>query len=55
MTAGSFSTGGDVSKFQRRTVPVKLVDPAAGVRADDTSIVRVARGTSVTPVTVGSK
>jgi len=55
MTAGSFSTGGDVSKFQRRTVPAKPVDPAAGIRADETSIVRIARGTSVTPVTVGSK
>jgi pilus assembly protein CpaB len=53
-SADTFSTGGDVSKFQRRTVPAKPVDPAlAG--AGQTAIVRIARGTSVTPITVGSK
>lgn len=55
--AQTFSTGGDVSKFQRRTVPAKPVDPAlaaaAGLAA--TPVVRVVRGTSVTPVAVGSK
>lgn len=53
-SSDTFSTGGDVSKFQRRTVPAKPIDPN-GVRADQTSIVRVARGTTVTPVTVGNK
>lgn len=53
----TFSTGGDVSKFQRRTVPAKPVDPAAALAAGAAKIeiVRVARGTSVTPVPVGSK
>ncbi|MFT3965338.1 MAG: Flp pilus assembly protein CpaB [Sphingobium sp.] len=53
----TFSTGGDVSKFQRRTVPAKPVDPAiaaaAGVGVGP--VVRVARGTAVTPVPLGSK
>ncbi len=58
MDAGrTYSTGGDVSKFQRRTVPAKPVDPAAAMAAGaaKVDIVRVARGTNVTPVPVGSK
>ena len=53
----TFSTGGDVSKFQRRTVPAKPVDPAAAAAAGlgVGPVVRVARGTAVTPVPVGSK
>ncbi|MCE7795850.1 Flp pilus assembly protein CpaB [Sphingobium sufflavum] len=53
----TFSTGGDVSKFQRRTVPAKPADPAAAMAASAAKgeVVRVARGTSVTPVPVGSK
>jgi pilus assembly protein CpaB len=57
----TFSTGGDVSKFQRRTVPAKPADPAvaaaaaAAAAAQVGDVVRVARGTAVTPVPVGSK
>ncbi|HEX7822243.1 MAG TPA: Flp pilus assembly protein CpaB [Sphingobium sp.] len=56
----TFSTGGDVSKYQRRTVPAKPADPAAAAAAlaagtAKVDIVRVARGTVVTPVPVGSK
>lgn len=49
----TFSTGGDVSKFQRRTVPAKPVDPNIGT--GDVKMVRIARGTAVTPTPVGSK
>ncbi len=53
----TFSTGGDVSKFQRRTVPGKPVDPAQAAAAGMTAIptVKVARGTAVTPVLLGDK
>lgn len=57
----TFSTGGDVSSFQRRSVPAKPIDPAqvaaAGALRDaqKTTFIRVARGTNVTPVPVGGK
>ncbi|MET0138306.1 MAG: Flp pilus assembly protein CpaB [Sphingobium sp.] len=57
----TFSTGGDVSKFQRRSVPAKPADPAvaaaaaAAAASQQGEVVRVARGTAVTPVPVGSK
>ncbi len=53
----TFSTGGDVSKFQRSSVPAKPIDPAKALAdgAGKVEIVRVARGTAVTPVSVGSK
>lgn len=57
----TFSTGADVSGFQRRTVPPKPIDMAAiaaqgALRtAQNTKIIRVARGTDVTPVPVGGK
>lgn len=50
----TFSTGGDVSKFQRRSVPAKPIDPAVA-GAGQVAMVRIARGTVVTPVPVGSK
>lgn len=50
----TFSTGGDVSKFQRRTVPAKPIDPNKAM-ASGIGIVRIARGTDVTPVPVESK
>ena len=51
----TFATGADVSRFQRRTVPAKPVDPYAsrypGATPTPTGpVVRVARGASVTPV-----
>jgi pilus assembly protein CpaB len=57
----TFSTGGDVSRFQRRTVPAKsnAAAPAAGAGAASTlpagPIVRVARGNEVTVVPVGAR
>lgn len=53
----TFSTGGDVSKFQRRTVPGKPVDPAQAAAAGITDVptVKVARGTAVTSVLLGDK
>jgi len=57
----TFSTGADVSNFQRRTVPAKPIDlaqvAAAGAlrSAQNTTFIRVARGTNVTPVPVGGK
>ncbi|CAN5408999.1 Flp pilus assembly protein CpaB [soil metagenome] len=54
----SFETGADVSRFQRRTVPGKPIDPnapgAAALLAKG-PIVRVARGNTVTDVAVGGK
>ena len=66
----TFSTGGDVSRFQRRTVPARAPDPSAPapVASANTSggatatfasvptgpVVRVARGNSVTVVPVGA-
>ncbi|HEX7873508.1 MAG TPA: Flp pilus assembly protein CpaB [Sphingobium sp.] len=49
----TFSTGGDVSKFQRHTVPAKPVAPNAATVVGP--VVNVARGVNVTPVPVGSK
>lgn len=59
-TAGSssFETGADVSRFQRRTVPGKPIDPAApgaAVLLAKGPIVRIARGNTVTDVAVGGK
>ncbi|MFS0735767.1 Flp pilus assembly protein CpaB [Sphingomonas sp. 1P06PA] len=65
----SFSTGADVSRFQRRSVPAKPVEPgqpaAAGGQSMVTSsgllprpagpIVRIARGNTVSEVPVGGK
>jgi pilus assembly protein CpaB len=61
----TFSTGGDVSRFQRRTVPaaansgnqiaqaVKGLGQALGVPSGP--VVRVARGNTVTVVPVGAR
>ena len=56
----SFTTGGDVSRFQRRTVPGKAQqggDPAASaaVPASIGPVVRVSRGNAVTVVPVGAR
>ncbi|MGE5563930.1 MAG: Flp pilus assembly protein CpaB [Bacillota bacterium] len=60
----TFTTGGDVSRFQRRTVPAKPVDPsaqpgAAGPRTGPAQptgpVVRLARGNEVTVVPVGAR
>ena len=61
---GTFSTGADVSRFQRSTVPVKAAaDPApagapaapGAAAAPKGPVVRVARGNAVTEVSVGGK
>ncbi|NUT01299.1 MAG: Flp pilus assembly protein CpaB, partial [Sphingomonas sp.] len=63
-TNTTYSTGGDVSRFQRRSVPVRA--PAAGASnaalAGGSSagvaagpVVRIARGNSVTVVPVGAR
>jgi pilus assembly protein CpaB len=65
-TNPTFTTGGDVSRFQRRTVPARV--PSAGQPADGSSatsggaagagngpVVRVARGKEVTVVPVGAR
>jgi pilus assembly protein CpaB len=61
-TNTTYSTGGDVSRFQRRSVPARA--PAAGQGANALSgsaatpagpVVRVARGNSVTVVPVGAR
>jgi pilus assembly protein CpaB len=62
----TFSTGGDVSRFQRRTVPARLQDPAQAAQAMAKGlgqalgtpagpVVRVARGNNVTVVPVGAR
>jgi len=61
----SFSTGADVSRWQRSSVPAKPVDPNApailagrGGGAPGTNsgpVIRIARGATVTTVEVGSK
>jgi len=62
----SYSTGADVSRYQRSSVPGRPVDPnaqAAGVVAGSGAagqqsqgpVVRIARGTDVTTVPVGSR
>jgi pilus assembly protein CpaB len=53
----TFTVGGDVSRFQRRTVPAKPKDPnaqAGGAKPDGPSV-RVARGNAVEFVPVGGK
>jgi pilus assembly protein CpaB len=64
-TDTTFVVGGDVSRFQRRTVPAKPVDRGGGVQAATAPIqtavaarpagpvVRVARGNNITDVSVG--
>jgi pilus assembly protein CpaB len=59
----TFSTGGDVSRFQRRTVPGKeqtAADaegkgPAGAVAMPTGPVVRVARGNTVTVVPAGAR
>lgn len=56
----SYSTGADVSRYQRSSVPAKPVDPnapgvAAGSGAATGPVVRIARGANVTTVPLGSK
>jgi pilus assembly protein CpaB len=62
----TFSTGGDVSRFQRRTVPARPADEAAAAMASlgkgigqaiqsQGPVVRVARGNNVTVVPVGAR
>jgi pilus assembly protein CpaB len=61
----TFTTGGDVSRFQRRTVPAKTAEaPSSAAPAGAASpvstmpagpVVRVARGNSVTVVPVGAR
>jgi pilus assembly protein CpaB len=66
-TNTTYSTGGDVSRFQRRTVPARPEDKAAqiaqtmtglgkalGSAASAGPVVRVARGNNVTVVPVGA-
>lgn len=64
-TETSFVTGADVSRFQRRTVPAKPATTggvsssapagASAPAAPTGPVVRVARGNSVTEITVGGK
>jgi len=55
-TNTTFSTGGDVSRFQRRTVPAKPVEASAGGAVAPTGpVVRVARGNEVTVVPAGAR
>jgi pilus assembly protein CpaB len=56
----TFTTGGDVSRFQRRTVPAKTASaPSAGGGSAPAMavgpVVRIARGNSVTVVPVGAR
>lgn len=59
----TYSTGADVSRYQRSSVPGKPVDPnlhanvaaGGGVAGESGPVVRIARGTAVTAVPVGSK
>jgi pilus assembly protein CpaB len=62
-TNTTFTTGGDVSRFQRRTVPAKTSSPGAqlaaavgkAVSAPAGPVVRIARGNDVTVVPVGAR
>jgi pilus assembly protein CpaB len=62
-TNTTFTTGGDVSRFQRRTVPARTApaDTAAKAPAALASavpagpVVRIARGNDVTVVPVGAR
>jgi len=64
----TYTTGGDVSRFQRRTVPARVQDPSAAasrpaaagpsgpsVLAPVGPVVRIARGNDVTVVPVGAR
>jgi pilus assembly protein CpaB len=64
----TYTTGGDVSRFQRRTVPARAQDPSAAasrpaaagpsgpsVLAPVGPVVRIARGNDVTVVPVGAR
>jgi pilus assembly protein CpaB len=56
----TFTTGGEVSRFQRRTVPAKTPAPAPAAGAGSSAmpagpVVRIARGNSVTVVPVGAR
>src|SRR3954451_9356195 len=58
----TFSTGGDVSRFQRRTVPARTTTaPAPGANGATAAampvgpVVRIARGNNVTVVPVGAR
>jgi pilus assembly protein CpaB len=50
----SLSTGADVSRYQRSSVPGKPIDPLA-LLTSKAPVVRVARGSAVTPVTLENK
>ncbi|KEQ55253.1 Flp pilus assembly protein CpaB [Sphingobium chlorophenolicum] len=63
---GTYSTGADVSRYQRSSVPAKPLQsmgaggltmgvPVGGAIAGQGPVIRVARGTSVTVVPVGGK
>jgi pilus assembly protein CpaB len=62
-TNTTFSTGGDVSRFQRRTVPARAPSTGGAPGAETTGsagvstgpVVRVARGNNVTVVPVGAR
>jgi pilus assembly protein CpaB len=63
-TNTTFTTGGDVSRFQRRTVPSRPAETASAASTANTGaapamsagpVVRVARGNSVTVVPVGAR
>ena len=59
-TNTTFSTGGDVSRFQRRSVPARAASGGVGGTpgsADATTgpVVRIARGNTVTVVPVGAR
>lgn len=49
------STGADVSRYQRSSVPAKPIDPNAPLTSGSGPVIRIARGSAVTPVTLGSK
>jgi pilus assembly protein CpaB len=61
----TFTTGGDVSRFQRRTVPAKAPEapapgtpaaaPAGAPAAPVGPVVRIARGNQITVVPVGAR
>jgi pilus assembly protein CpaB len=59
----TFSTGGDVSRFQRRTVPARTPDAQAAAGGGNAlggtvaagPVMRIARGNSVTVVPVGAR
>ena len=59
-TNTTFTTGGEVSRFQRTSIPTRTVQaPAAGGSGGSAApagpVVRVARGNSVTEVSVGAR